>query len=1070
MAERFGSLPAANLDGVRKMRSELQVLSDALSSPFCTLAFERAFVLSGNAGVGKTHAVCDAMEARSAQTAQTCVVFGHQFDGTRSLAANLAELLELPRESTLSEIVDLLDAAGQASGQILLLSVDAINDTRPWRYWSQNLQLLANEIRRRNYVRLCVTCRTTYMREITSTPLCLPVFEHQGLANVDRREVSRFLEHFGLQWDAVPSVPRELTNSLYLKLVCETAQANGYSSLPRGWHGIQQGLRAYLTHVEKQFSQEFGTSVDAALGTQCLVAVSTVIARSGAPAVSRGDAIEAVGRVTSRLGYSEPGKVLDWLVNTDLLLEDPAPKSAALVGESIIRQAFERIGDFLVAKGALEESSPSGRRHPGELRQLWKDEVTAQKNRGVLSALSVLIPAAHSGTELVDLVQDETVRRIVLEEAIKALQSRDGAQFDAATERMILRGLSTEDLAFDTMEAIVGNCWQPSRLDAQWLDSFLRRRSMADRDALWCGHLHESFDQQGSAYCLIESSEWQDLARVTPEVALRWVEVLLWFTAAADGRVRDGATRGATRLLRAHPDLIRDVVRRFLSCDDDVVLGRALLSSYGALLLRQDGTRASAVADDLRAAFLGDPRSFDNAVIRDTMRCVAELAVRLGNSAHPTDPCFAMVPCSTDWRRDTASKDELKDSALWQYFQPNEFVSDFYKYSMFALNGWEHGMPKEDMGLWILNRICRDMGYDASDCVQYDRYIVGKYGYGRAKPVWAERIGKKYQWIGLQQLASRLHDHVERKRDSWEVPTDTEPLILGRGRQLDPTIEITPRHDRTGEGLKLELEADLDEGRQLSDADWVVRPKDLPDLADLVVFSGADGREWRALVRHNSWDGKTSEGSEVGGPRRAWTQLRAYLVDNEDFEVAMAFLRGKNFWGRWMPEGSDMVDGFVAEYPWGPTFAELHGPEQYRAGKGRDAPVSFTPCWNYLLGEWEYDATIEHSKRVTVPCHEIFLLKDLWWNGRNGYVRTDGRMVFVDPFAMEGGSMMLLADLEDLVSRVARMGKRVIWTLLGEKFIFEGMQRHEERTFSQIAFLETDGSLRVEDRIFFDQY
>ena len=87
---------------------------------------------------------------------------------------------------------------------------------------------------------------------------------------------------------------------------------------------------------------------------------------------------------------------------------------------------------------------------------------------------------------------------------------------------------------------------------------------------------------------------------------------------------------------------------------------------------------------------------------------------------------------------------------------------------MSRLREWEHAVPKDTMGKWILKRVADGLAYEESGCERYDEYVLGKYGGGRGKETWAERIGKKYQWIALYQLASRLHDHVERKRDSWE--------------------------------------------------------------------------------------------------------------------------------------------------------------------------------------------------------------------------------------------------------------------------------------------------------------
>ena len=40
-----------------------------------------------------------------------------------------------------------------------------------------------------------------------------------------------------------------------------------------------------------------------------------------------------------------------------------------------------------------------------------------------------------------------------------------------------------------------------------------------------------------------------------------------------------------------------------------------------------------------------------------------------------------------------------------------------------------------------------DLGYGGDVLASYDGYMLYTHGGGRGRPGWAERIGKKYQWI-----------------------------------------------------------------------------------------------------------------------------------------------------------------------------------------------------------------------------------------------------------------------------------------------------------------------------------
>jgi hypothetical protein len=59
MAEYQCEFPAAHLDDVRATKAAMGCLADWLESPFARLAFERVVLVTGAAGSGKTHGICD---------------------------------------------------------------------------------------------------------------------------------------------------------------------------------------------------------------------------------------------------------------------------------------------------------------------------------------------------------------------------------------------------------------------------------------------------------------------------------------------------------------------------------------------------------------------------------------------------------------------------------------------------------------------------------------------------------------------------------------------------------------------------------------------------------------------------------------------------------------------------------------------------------------------------------------------------------------------------------------------------------------------------------------------------
>jgi hypothetical protein len=1074
MAEYMVSHPAANLDSTRDATAALRDLYDWLQSPACSLAYERVFVLSGVAGSGKTHGVCDAAERRFSEGLLTCVTFGHEFRGEPDPWTRLSEALALSVMIGMNGLLDALNAAGETSGSPLILCIDAINETRPLRYWRDRLSAFSQAVGSRPYLRLCITCRTSFL------PFCLPddhglsIAEHTGFAGIERDACQAFFRYYELDPPIAPILQPEMSNPLYLRLVCENLRSRGLRRLPLGWHGMAPTIRAFLEEKERQFAAEYETSPGANIVGGSLMAISSAIAESGDTALSWS---KAQGEISTARPNATTFRVLEWLVRSDLLLEDAPVTTDAFPGESVVRPAFERLGDFLVAAELLErcrQTDLDGACQPGgALHPLLRDSDALVQNSGVLAALSILVPEDYSGVELPSLVNDESIRASLVRMAVQAIPSRDPHSFTDASRSLIRKALGWSDFSFDAMDAVLAISWQPSTIDAIWLDWLLKRKSLAKRDAYWCGYLHERFKSHGAVRRLIDAAFELPLDQVEHEIAERWATVLLWFTAAADRRVKDMATRAAIAILAAQPRVLLNALLRLIVCDDDEVRERALLSCYGALIISRDTDVLGQVTGMLQEAYRRSPEAFHNALIRDHIRCISELARQLGALPDNCDPELTMQPIASEWPLELPSEDQVKAWGEVLHFKPDEFWSDFFKYSMNCLGDWVHAFPKTIMGDWILQRAARDFGYVGSGCEDYDGYMLGEYGGGRGKPTWAERIGKKYQWTAMYHLASRLRDHVLRKRDSWKPKPLQTQLILLEERKLDPTLpRKVSREERRAGGWWITASVDLGSTETLSDEEWVAKQEDIPPLEKLLSVINHKGQEWRLLVSYPSWERREEDADWNDPYRQVWMHIASYLVKKQEFATGYSRLLRRNFFGNWMPGGASWLYGFAGEYPWATPFntepEEWHG----RGGHGGSPPVAYQPSWDQLAVEWEYDASIARNFHMIVPARILFSPGDLWWGGNEGYGHINGRTVFQDPSVAEPGPPSLIADAHDLPERLEKLGVRIIWTLLGEKWILGGP--HDEptprRTFSQVACLNEDGSLQIGERAFFEDY
>jgi hypothetical protein len=690
MAQYMASLPAGNLDRTRKAIKAFTSFHEWFCSPACSLAYKRAFVLSGAAGSGKTHGVCDAAERRFTEGFLTLVTFGHDFGGEPDPWTRLLENLRLPIDIGMNGLLDMLNVASQIQGKPLIIFIDAINETRPLRYWRNQLSTFSLAIQKTPYLRLCVTCRTSFIPYCLQDSSGLQIVEHRGFSGVEHKACQAFFQYYGLEPPIAPILQPELSNPLYLKLVCETLRSLGRHRLPTGWKSLGPTIRAFFEEKEKQFATEHDVSIGARVMTGSLLAIVSTIAGSSESTLSYSQAQHAISNARPQ---SNRLPVLDWLVRADLLIEDVPSKVGKLDEESVVRPAFESLGDFLVAEELLKRCKQSDLRvacQPGgALHALFKDSDALELNSGVLAALSILIPEQNPGVELPNLMEEGPIRSTLMRITVRSFPSRDPSTFTALSEALIIETLGLVDFSFETMDALMAISWQGSAIDAIWFDRFLKQQPLAKRDAYWCAYLNERFEIHATVRRLINAAFELPLDQLEIEIAERWVTVLLWFTAAADRRVKDEATRAATAILITQLEVLPRVLQRMIVCDDDEVKERTLLCCYGALIVSRDAGMIQRVTIMLQEAYCHEPGAFDNALIRDHIRCISELSRELNVLPEGCDPELTMHPIDSKWPLEMPSKEQIKQWAKLLRFQPDDLFNDFFKYSLNCLRPWK---------------------------------------------------------------------------------------------------------------------------------------------------------------------------------------------------------------------------------------------------------------------------------------------------------------------------------------------------------------------------------------------
>ena len=341
----------------------------------------------------------------------------------------------------------------------------------------------------------------------------------------------------------------------------------------------------------------------------------------------------------------------------------------------------------------------------------------------------------------------------------------------------------------------------------------------------------------------------------------------------------------------------------------------------------------------------------------------------------------------------------------------------------------------------IFDRVL-ELGWTPQQFVAFDRGRAG----GRDSPI--ERIGKKYQWIGLYETLGRIADHLAIK-PSWsdEAPApydhpeqliyrDTDPTVLARkpvtGLSREP-VWFAPVTARSPDTVVDAYPADMD---------------GVPDPLDLITATDLDGTPWLALMGIYDWQQPLPpEVAALGSPRhQTWMQLHAYLVATTDADALAKWAEGQDWFGRWMPDAPEPHNLLLGAYPDDPRWSSAEGSIEWweagvRAGGGTvpPAPLWQSAAWYSGTGT-SRDASAPEETTGFVPSRKLWEALGLG-RGVDFAWPDDAGLAVHDPSVVAGGPSTLLIR-RDLTSRLHAAGLAVFWTVLVGKELLKPDHAH----------------------------
>ncbi|MHB9053604.1 MAG: AVAST type 2 anti-phage system protein Avs2 [Thermoleophilia bacterium] len=597
---------------LNEVQSELRFFSDLSSSTKAALSNKSFLLLTGIAGTGKTHLLCDVVKNRQSASLSlpSILVFGELFqeegDPWQQIIEQLGE--RLGKETFLR----LLNNAGRKANCRSLLIIDALNETAFRKYWRKNLNGIVEDIRKYPNIALVISVRSGFEDDVLTQSQRKSFIhqEHHGFQFKEWEAVNKFFQEFNLPLPEIPLLLPDFQNPLFLLLFCKAfkkraktgARSGRNKQIFRGHEGATYIFETFVDSVSKQLSSKYGISSGAGKNIwDCVIEkIAAEMVEQNNDRIDEGQVIDLVKAAYPSVNHSH--LILD-LERNLLLVKVPRYSTGKREYDGFdYRFPFQKFSDHLIGRylfkkyekefGKPNKNLITAKKYFSRRRSLGKF-LSRSWNRGIVEALSIQCPEHLKGLEFVEVAPYLTDSYVAREAFVDSLIwrrpdafSKDLTNTLSYINKKILR---TKPGYRSLLNALLSIASVPNHpFNAHLLNQYLSKFNMAERDAHWSTFLHDEFGEQSAIDRLIDWG-WSDQSKsYSDESVFLCAVALTWFLTTPNRFVRDKSTKALVSMLTGKLNQVLNLLKEFRDVNDLYLAERLYAVAYGCALRSKD--------------------------------------------------------------------------------------------------------------------------------------------------------------------------------------------------------------------------------------------------------------------------------------------------------------------------------------------------------------------------------------------------------------------------------------------------------------------------------------------------
>ena len=716
----FSNETDQNISRLYEVQRSINYLIKLSLSSKSKLSNHPFLLLTGVAGIGKTHFLCDIV-SNSTRLFPSILVFGELFTNSKDPFAQIIQQLKL-NISKKQFLKELSDSAKKMNTRAVI-TIDALNETSQRDFWIENLNKVISEIKKYPNIGLVISIRTGFEEEIISKDLEneFVYVEHPGFSFKEWEAVTKFFNEFDLPLPEIPVLIPEFHLPLFLLLFCKAFKRrrrhNGTGQVFRGHEGATYIFESFINSMSEKISKKFKIPNEKGndIWNNIIKEIASKMVEQNRDRITEEQIISLVQKSYPSIDYNKFLMVLQ----ENLLILKISRFSEETEGYDgfDFKFTFQKFSDHLIGRYIFKKYKTEFGESNKDLRNVKKFFSKRRKigkfldnwvNKGVVEALSIQCPE-YLGYELIEvapyLLKNTYVEasRAFLESLIWRKPNAFPKNINHTLSLMKKIKVRFDDL-FDAILTIASVKLHP--FNAEFLHNYLSRFSMAKRDSFWSVFLHNQYGQNSSVERMIEWAwSYQNKDHINREAIYLCSISLSWFLTTPNRFIRDKSTKALITLLTNKLDLVLDLLKKFKTINDPYITERLYAVAYGcAIRSRTDNKNLKTLSQWVYDEIFKSGNPPEHIFVRDYARGIIETVLNRRINLE-LDRKRIEPPFNSNWPDKIPSKEFLKN----KYLSPSKkgilSIWDSVMHYKFTRGDFENYVVKHAVKKWFWRRL-----------------------------------------------------------------------------------------------------------------------------------------------------------------------------------------------------------------------------------------------------------------------------------------------------------------------------------------------------------------------------